>query len=72
MADQMQNHHNPIIGTFLTLVSWCTVIITLQSLDIYLRIACSLVALVTGILGGINWYWSIKKNKRQAKRDIPF
>lgn len=72
MAD---NHNqNPIIGIIYTIVSWATVTlsITLQDIDVLLRMFCSLIAIMTGILAGINWYWSIKKNKKIAKRDIPY
>lgn len=68
-----QNHNTPG-GIVFTVLSWLTVTltITIQDIDVYLRILCSLIAIATGILGGINWYWSIKKNKKIAKRDIPF
>lgn len=73
MADQ-NNHTNPVFGIFCTIVSWLsvTLTITLQNIDVILRIVCSIIAIVTGILGAINWYWSIKKNKNLAKKNIPF
>lgn len=73
MADQ-NNHTNPIFGAICTIISWLsvTLTITLQNLDTILRIVCSIIAIITGILGSINWYWSIKKNKNLAKKNIPF
>lgn len=72
MSDQMQ-HHSPA-GVICTVISWLTVTlaITLEDIDVYLRIFGSLVAIVTGIFALVNWYWAIKKNKKLAKRDIPF
>lgn len=71
MADA-HSHSHPIVGFVCTVLSWLTLTITFQDIDIYMRILLSLVGIVSGILGGINWYWSIKKNKKMAKRDIPF
>ena len=74
MAESQMNHHNSPFGIICTIISWfsVTLTITLQDIDVYMRILCSLIAIVTGILAGINWYYSIKKNKKMAKKDIPF
>ena len=72
MSDHNINTNNPVTLVICTIVSWTSVIITLQNIDIYLRIICSLIAIVTGIFACINWHWSIKKNKKMAKKDIPF
>jgi hypothetical protein len=66
------SHNSPVLSFIYTIISWVTLTITFQKIDIALRLIGSIIAIVSGILAGINWYWSIRKNKKMAKRDIPF
>jgi hypothetical protein len=66
MKSKMEN--NPSIQTTICFISTCFAWISLQNVQVMAAIVASIVAAISGVLAGINWYYSIQEKRENIKR----
>lgn len=64
---KVMESHSPVLQTIVCFASTCLAWVSLQNVQIILACVASIVAAVSGILAGINWWYSIQEKRHNIK-----
>jgi hypothetical protein len=59
---------NPITQTIICMISTLLAWVSLQNVQVVAAIVASIVAAISGILAGVNWWYSIQEKKQTLKK----